>query len=403
MNTELDSLVEKAKQFSEEKIRPFAADFEECGVTREVIEQMAELGFLRSIFPKEYGGLGVDSLTYGQITEQIGKGCNSVRALLTVHTSLVGETIAKLGTEQQKQAFLPAMASGEKIACFALSEPQAGSDAASIQTSYQEYDEHYVISGNKKFITYGNIADLFLVFATNNDKTSAFIVDRSMPGVTTEPMTGLMASRGAHLAEIKFDDVVVPKSNMLGRTGMGFSFVANTALFYGRYSIAWGGLAIISAALEEMVTYARSRTQFGSKISQNQLIKAMIADSTTSLHAGRAMCEKIADMREQGDQGAVTETNIAKYLTSKAAAEVSSNAVQVFGGNGIWNAYAVERLFREAKVLEIIEGTSQIQQLMIAGQALRDYYRIALKKNYPGAKQAKKSVANNNNELVESV
>nr|WP_256489407.1 acyl-CoA dehydrogenase family protein [Pleionea sp. CnH1-48] len=166
---------------------------------------------------------------------------------------------------------------------------------------------------------------------------------------------------------------------------MGFSFVANTALFYGRYSIAWAGVSIVCAALEEMVTYSRSRTQFGTKISQNQLIKAMIADSTAALHASRAICEKIAQLRADGDQSAVTETNIAKYITSKAAAEVSSHAVQVFGGNGIWNAYAVERLFREAKVLEIIEGSSQIQQLMIAGQALRDYYRAPLKKRYPKA------------------
>ncbi|MCW8876446.1 MAG: acyl-CoA dehydrogenase family protein [Kangiellaceae bacterium] len=405
MNTEYDSIVERARRFSQDIVRSRVADFEENGVSKEVIQQMAEQGFLRSIFPIEYGGLAVDALTYGRITEEIGKGCNSVRALLTVHTSLVGETVAKLGSDEQKQTFLPVMASGEKIACFALSEPEAGSDAASIQTSYQEFDDHYVINGTKKWITYGGVADLFLVFASKDEKTSAFIVERNMPGVTTSPMSGLMASRGAHLAEISFENVSVPKLNMLGRAGMGFSFVANTALFYGRYSIAWGGLAIICAALEEMVTYSRSRVQFGTKISQNQLIKAMIADSTTSLHAGRAMCEKIAEMRIKGDQRAVTETNIAKYLTSKAAAEVSSNAVQIFGGNGIWNSYAVERLFREAKVLEIIEGTSQIQQLMIAGQALRDYYRVALKKHYPNSKSAsdKAGLSEAKNKLVASV
>jgi alkylation response protein AidB-like acyl-CoA dehydrogenase len=193
-------------------------------------------------------------------------------------------------------------------------------------------------------------------------------------------MTGLMASRGAHLARIHFDQVLVPKQNLLGIQGAGFSFVANMALFFGRYSIAWGGVAIMSAAVEEMVTYSRHRVQFGVKISQNQLIKAMIADSVSLLHVSKAMCEKIAMLRESGDSNAIHETNIAKYFTSKSAVEISSYAVQVLGGNGLSDEYGVEKLYREAKVLEIIEGSSQIQQLMISSQALRDYYRPSLKK-----------------------
>lgn len=380
-----EALIMSARDFCETHIRPNASAFEEDGVSIDVIRQMAEKGFLGSILPKEFGGAGVDALTYGRITEEIGKGCNSVRALLTVHTSLFGETLAKLGTEQQKKVFLPKISEGKKIGCFALSEPDAGSDAASIQTRYHETDDGYIINGRKKWITYGAVADLFLVMAVNPDdeKTSAFIVDRNMGGITTRPMTGLMASRGAHLAEVFFDNVKVPKENIVCRPGMGFSMVANVALFYGRYSIAWGGVAIVAAAVEEMVTYARTRVQFGSKISQNQLIKGIIADSTTQLHAGRALCEKIGLLRNQGDDSAFTETNIAKYFTSKAAVDVSNNAVQVFGGNGLWSAYSVERLFREAKVLEIIEGSSQIQQMMISSQALRDYFRPHLKKTYP--------------------
>jgi len=378
-------LLASARAFVEQKVRPHASTFERSGVPQSLIREMASAGFLAAPLPRDYGGLGCDARTYGELTEIIGKGCNSVRALLTVHSSLVGETIARLGTDAQKQYWLPRLASGEVIGCFALSEPNAGSDAAAITTSYCAVAGGYLLKGRKKWITYGAIADLMLVLAKDEDSdaTSAFLLDRRQGGVHSQPMQGLMASQGAHLAETWFDDAFVPSSDMLGKAGMGFSMVANTALFYGRYSIAWGGLAIVAAALEEMVTYARSRSQFGSKLAQNQLIKAMIADATTSLHCGRALCEKIAALRAEQDDAAVPETNIAKYFTSKAAVEVSNNAVQLFGGNGIWQAYAVERLFREAKVLEIIEGSSQIQQLLIAGQSLRDYYRPALKTLYP--------------------
>lgn len=378
-------LLAAARTFSDQQIRPRAAEFEQSGVPATLIREMAAAGFLAAPLPVAYGGLGVSARTYGELTEAIGKGCNSVRALLTVHSSLVGETIARLGSEAQKQYWLPKLASGEVIGCFALSEPAAGSDAAAISTRYCAVAGGYLLSGRKKWITYGAVADLLLVLAKDEDSDaiSAFLLDHRQGGVRTEPMQGLLASRGAHLADIWLEQAFVPASDLLGQAGMGFSMVANTALFYGRYSIAWGGLGIVAAALEEMVTYARSRHQFGGKLAQHQLVKAMIADATTSLHCGRALCEKIADLRARQDDAAVPETNIAKYFTSKAAVEVSNNAVQLFGGNGLWQAYGVERLFREAKVLEIIEGSSQIQQLLIAGQALRDYYRPALKALYP--------------------
>jgi alkylation response protein AidB-like acyl-CoA dehydrogenase len=188
-------------------------------------------------------------------------------------------------------------------------------------------------------------------------------------------MSGLLAQRGAHIAQVRLDDVVVPEANVVGRVGAGFTFVANTALFYGRYSIAWAGVAIAEAALEEMATYAGRREQFGKKLREHQLIQAMIADAVTGVHAGRTLCERVGMLRERDDDEAVMEANIAKYLTSKVAAEVTANAVQVFGGNGVWNRYPVERLLREAKILEIIEGSSQIHQLLISRFGLRRYRR----------------------------
>jgi alkylation response protein AidB-like acyl-CoA dehydrogenase len=283
--------------------------------------------------------------------------------------------LARLGSPEQKQRWLPDMAAGRKLACFALSEPDIGSEATAVKTSYRQQGEAFVINGRKKWITYGAIADLFLVFAACEGEISAFMLERPMAGVSTRPMGGLLASRGAHLAEIFFEDVVVPKENLVGRLGTGFSFVANTALFYGRYSIAWAGVAIAEAAVEEMVGYAREREQFGKKLRQHQMVQSMIAAAVAKTHAGRALCEKVGQLRNQGDDAAVMEANIAKYVTSKLAMEVATDAVQVFGGNGCWSEYPVERLFREAKILEIIEGSSQIQEMMIAEYAVRRYRR----------------------------
>lgn len=378
-------LVDVAKQFSADVLRPNAAKFDaEQGVPESVLKEMCTSGLASAVLPKEFGGGGVDSLTWGRITEEVGVGCSNTRALLTVHSSLVGETIERLGNESQKQTWLPQLVSGERIAAFALSEKNAGSDASAVSTRFEEKDDHYLLNGKKKWITYAAVANLFLVFATSEDgSTNAFLVERERSGLSTSAMTGLMASRGAHLGEITFDNVKVPKENLFGRPGMGFSFVANQALFYGRFSIAWAGVALARSALEEMVTWSRTRKQFDKKISQHQLIQAMIADSVTSVHAGRAMCERISELKDANDDAAVMETNITKLFTSRIATEVANNAVQIFGGNGLWQAYPAERLYREARVLEVIEGTTQIQQMMIANYGLRHYFKAGLKKLYP--------------------
>lgn len=378
-------LVSLAEQISAEVLRPGASEFDNDaqGVPRSVISELAATGILGAILPEEYGGAGIDPLSYGLLTEAIGAGCSNTRALLTVHTSLVGETLAKLATPEQKSLYLPDMVRGDRLACFALSEANAGSDAGSIQTRFEETSEGYRINGKKKWITYAGIADLFLVFASNDGVLNAFLVERDYPGVSTNPMRGLMASRGAHLAEIVLDDVLVPKQNLVGRPGMGFTFVANTALFYGRFSIAWAGVALARAAVEEMATYARSREQFSNKISKHQMVQALLADSITALHSARAICERISHMRINNDDQAVVETNIAKLHTSRVAKLAADNAVQVLGGNGLWQGYSVERLYREARVLEIIEGSTQIQQMLIANYGLRNYFKAGLKKYYP--------------------
>ncbi|MCK4765143.1 MAG: acyl-CoA dehydrogenase family protein [Candidatus Aminicenantes bacterium] len=372
-----EQIVAEAKKFAAEEIRPFAADFEEqAAIPKDLIDKMAQKGYLSASFPKEWGGLGLDPVYYGLLTEEIGKACASTRGLITVHTSLVGEAIVRWGSREQKEKWLPLMTSGKKIACFALTEPLVGTDARSVQTTYRKEGAKYIINGSKKWITCGCIADYFLVVAGGEKGIGAFLVEREFGGITTTPIKGLLAGRAAHIAEIEFEDVEVPAENIIGKEGSGFTYVVNTALDHGRYSIAWGGIGIAGEALDNMVTYSRQRSQFGRKLYKHQLIQGIIGDAVTKTHAGRALCLRAGEMRRDGHPDAVMETTIAKYFTSKIAMEITIDAVQVHGGNGCYNRYPVERLFREAKILEIIEGTSQVQQEIISSFGLRRYYRV---------------------------
>ncbi len=375
-NASQQKIVEEAKAFADREIRPFAAEFEANeAVPRELIDKMAQRGYLAASFPREYGGLGLDPVYYGLFTEEIGKACASTRGLLTVHTSLVGETLLRWGNKELKEKWVLPMARGEKIGAFALTEPEVGTDAKSVKTSFRKEGNKYIINGKKKWITFGDVADFFLTVTNGEKGITTFIIERRTEGVTTTPIKGLLASKAAHIAEIRFDNVEVPAENMVGREGSGFTYIVSTALDHGRYSIAWAGVAIAQEALDAMVTYSRKRSQFGKKIYQHQLIQGILGDSVTKLHAGRALCLRAGELRKVNDNSAVIETTIAKYFTSKIAMEITTDAVQVHGGNGCYNKYPVERLFREAKILEIIEGTSQVQQEIISAYGLRTYYR----------------------------
>jgi alkylation response protein AidB-like acyl-CoA dehydrogenase len=370
------SVVSRAREFVNKNIRPFAAEFEEKeAIPRKLIMDMALEGFLAASLPAEYGGLDLDPVHYGLLTEEIGKGCCSVRGLVTVHTSLVAESLLRWATDVQKERWLPAMATGKLIAAFALTEPEVGTDAQSVKTHYYRKDNKYIMNGTKKWITFGDVADIFMVIATSGREVSALMVERKFSGVRTKQIKGLLASKASHIAEIEFVNVEVPVENLVGKEGMGFTYIVNTALDHGRYSIAWAGVAIAQEAIDAMVAYARSRTQFGKKLHDFQLVEAMIGNAVTKVHAARALCMKAGEMRKNNHDDAIIETNIAKYFSSKIAMEIAIDAVQLHGANGCYNKYPVERLFREAKILEIIEGTSQVQQQIIAKHALKRYFR----------------------------
>ncbi|MCO1579136.1 acyl-CoA dehydrogenase family protein [Crossiella sp. SN42] len=368
-------IMTRAVAFAAE-LAPRAAEFDRAErLPHEVIEQMADSGFLGATVPVEWGGLGLTPLEYGELTEVIGKACASTRALLTVHTSLVAETLAGRASWRIKEKYLPDLASGRRIACFALSEAGAGSDAASMSTSYLKKGEDFVLNGRKKWISFAGIADVFLVFAADNGVVSAFLVDRETAGVEIRPMSGMLGNRATHMAEVVLSDVKVPAENLVCGIGSGFAFVANTALLLGRYSIAWAGVGIAQAALEEMCSHAARREQFGCKIGSFQLVQKMIADAVTGVSAARELCRRAGRLRAERSPDAIAATSIAKYFSSTVAGRVTSDAVQVLGGSGCWSGYPVERLFREAKILEIIEGTSQVQQTLIADFGLTTFAR----------------------------
>lgn len=367
-------IVEGAAEFARTVLAPRARENDEKSVfPRDVLSQMGEMGYLGATLPQTHGGLGLDPVAYGLLVAAIEKGDCCASRLLTVHVALVAEAILKCGSESQIRKWIPRIARGETICAFGLTEPEFGSDAAGIQTAYTVHGNEFRINGRKRWITFSGISDLLLVIARNGDVVSAFLVERDSEGVTTEPQKGLMAGRACHICEVVLNDVVVDKECMIGLPGQGFTYVANTALDHGRYSIAWGGVGLAEAALDAMVSYARKRKQFGQSIGSFQLIREMIAEAVARVYAAKSLCWRAGEMRKAASPEAIIETTIAKHFSAGAAFRTACDAVQVHGGNGCTSDYPVERYMREAKVLEIIEGTSQIQQMIISLHGLRRF------------------------------
>lgn len=364
---------ERFRAFVEAEIQPNADryDREEC-VPREIIQHIARQGYLGAIIPQAYGGSGMDMVTFGLLNEALGRGCSSLRSLLTVH-SMVSYAIQRWGSAEQKTYWLPRLATGETIAAFGLSEPEIGSDAKNIKTTVTLDEQHfYHLQGHKKWMTYGQIADLFLVFARNGSSTSAFLVERETPGFSISPISGLLGTRASMVAELFLEDCQLPAQNMLGGRGFGMASIASSALDIGRYCVAWGSVGIIRACLEDSLNYSNQRQQFGSYIRQHQLIQQMLTEMITNLSAARLLCLQAGYTKDQGDPSTVMQTFIAKYFASVKAVQSANDAVQIHGANGCSNEYSVQRYMRDARVMEIIEGSTQIQQITIANAHYRD-------------------------------
>lgn len=367
----------EVRAFTEAEIKPYAEQWDqEEAISEDIIRKMAQKGYLGMTVPVEFGGLGLDSTHYAILNEELGRTCSSVRSLVTVHSSLVSETMARWGTKDQKSHWLPLLTSGKVIAAYALSEPEVGSDAKSVQSSYREEDDSYVLNGVKKWITFGARADLFVAVARNGEHVSTFLVESKTPGVEIVPIKGVLGTSASMLAEIRMNEVKIPKQNLFGMKGMGFIQITNTALDNGRFSVATGALGIALASLEYSISYANIRHTFGVPIGDHQLIKKKIADMTVAVKSARLLCYHAATVRDRKDPSTYVHTTLAKYHASQAATMAATEAVQIHGAAGCISTHPVQRLFRDARIMEIIEGTSEIQQLLLSNYALKNLSEI---------------------------
>jgi alkylation response protein AidB-like acyl-CoA dehydrogenase len=362
------------REFAEREIAPKAAvNDRECKFDWDIAKKIFAEGFLGCPIPEKYGGLGQDYIAYGLMTEEVNRVCSSTRTLFSVQTSLVALTILRWGTEEQKQLFLPKLCSGEIIGCYGLTEPEAGSDAANQQTKAVKDGKDYILSGQKVWISCGSIATHALIFATVDPKLghkgiTCFIVDTKSKGFSAAPIKGKLGLRASDTSTLFLDEVRVPETNILGQVGKGFE-IAMSALDNGRFSVAAGAIGLVQGCIDACTQYAMQRHTFGKPIGEHQQIQAMIADMVADCEAGRLLYLRAAHLKNKGVRNTL-ETSIAKLFCGEAANRAGHNAVQIFGGYGYSDEYPVERYFRDAKVLNIYEGTREIQRLIIAQDAL---------------------------------
>src|SRR5438105_2004082 len=338
----------------------------------ELVRKIADQGYLGAIVPREYGGAGLDYITYGLVVEQVGRGCSSMRTVISVQTSLVCSAILRWGTEEQKHEILPKLCSGEWLGCFGLTEPDTGSDAANQKTRARKTDSGWLINGSKMFISLGNHAKVALMFAqTDPEKAhrgvACFLVDTDQPGFKPQEIHHKMGLRGSDTAEISLDDVECRDEDLLGDVGDGFK-IAMTSLDSGRYSVAAGCVGICQGCLDASVRYSKEREQFGRPIASFQLVQEMLADIKLQTDAARMLVWRAGHLKDTGKPN-TTETSIAKLYATEAAIKCANTAIQVHGGSGYVDDHPVERYLRDVRVTTLYEGTSQIQQLII-GRAL---------------------------------
>ncbi|MFV2196816.1 acyl-CoA dehydrogenase family protein [Nocardiopsis sp. LOL_012] len=352
--------------FVHDRISPFADAWDRAErVPREFVSELAERGYLGAAVPGEYGGGSLDAASFGLLNEELGRGCSSVRSLLTVH-SMVAQAVSRWGRPEQKEYWLPRFASGESIGAFALTEPGAGSDVQGIAAQARRTGTGFVLDGVKRWITFGQIADVFLLFAEVEEAKAAFLVPADTPGLTVRPISGVLGTRASMLAELHLDGCALPADAMVGRPGFGLSAVAATALELGRYSVAWGCVGLAQACLDASLAYADEREQFGRRLRDHQLVQRLITDMATGTSAARLLCQQAGALRDARDVRSVHATWMAKYFSSTSAFRAASDAVQILGASGCGGEHPVQRYLRDAKVMEIIEGTTQLQQTVIA-------------------------------------
>lgn len=363
------------QKFVENEVRPLAKEVDEKEMfPLDTVKKMGKLGLMGIPFPTEVGGAGGDFISYILAVEEISKACATTGVILSAHTSLCCWPIYTYGTEEQKRKYLPSLLKGEKLGAFALTEPNAGTDAASQQTTAKLEGDYYVLNGSKVFITNGGYADVFIVFAmTDRSKgtkgISAFIVEKGFEGFEIGKIEEKMGIRGSSTAELIFKDCKVPKENLLGQEGKGFS-IAMATLDGGRIGIAAQALGIAEGALNEAIKYMKERKQFGKTLSSFQGLQWYIAELATKVEAAKLLVYKAAWKKENGLPYSM-DASMAKLFASETAMQVTTKVVQIFGGYGYTRDYPVERMMRDAKITEIYEGTSEVQKMVISAHVLK--------------------------------
>ncbi len=363
------------REFAEKEVKPLAAEVdEEERFPEETVKKMAKIGLMGIPVPKEYGGAGGTNIMYGMAVEELSRMCATTGVILSAHTSLCVAPIMENGTEEQKQRYLPKLASGEWIGAFGLTEPNAGTDAAGQQTTAVLDGDEWVLNGSKIFITNGSYAHVFIVIAMTDKSLgtkgiSAFIVEKTDPGFSIGKKEKKMGIRGSATTELIFEDCRIPKDRQLGQLGKGFGLAMKT-LDGGRIGIACQALGIAQGAMDETVKYTKERKQFGRSIAQFQNTQFQMADLETKVQAARLLCRNAHYKKDHGIPYSA-DAAMAKLFSAETAMEVTTKAVQFHGGYGYTREYPVERMMRDAKITEIYEGTSEVQRMVIAGKLFK--------------------------------
>jgi acyl-CoA dehydrogenase len=371
-----DQLIDTVRRFVTERLRPLEAKVaEDDAMPDEVVEEMKGLGLFGLSIPAEYGGLDLTMEEECLVAMELGRTSPAFRSTFGTNVGIGSQGLVMFGTPEQKQRYLPGIASGEIVTSFALTEPEAGSDSANVQTRAVRDGDHYVLNGTKRFITNANKADLFTVMARSDPQkagaggVSAFLVERNLPGLSVGKPEKKMGQQGAHICDVIFDNVRVPAENRLGQEGEGFK-VAMQVLDRGRLHISAVCVGVAERLIADCVAYASERKQFGQTLSSFQLVQGMIADCKTESLAAKALMLETARRRDAG-QSVTMEAAASKYFASEMVGRVADKAVQIFGGAGYIAEYGVERFYRDVRIFRIYEGTSQIQQVIISRETLK--------------------------------
>ncbi|MBE6066171.1 MAG: acyl-CoA dehydrogenase [Clostridium lundense] len=375
LTREQEFVRQMVREFAETEVKPLAAEID---ITEEFpmenVKKMAKLGMMGIPFSKEFGGAGGDVISYAITVEELSRVCASTGVIVSAHTSLCASVINEHGTPAQKEKYLPALAKGERIGAFGLTEPNAGTDAAGQQSIAVDMGDHYLLNGSKIFITNGGVAEVFIVFAmTDRSKgtkgISAFVIEKGMPGFSIGKVEEKLGIRASSTTELIFEDVKVPKENLLGKEGKGFGIAMKT-LDGGRIGIAAQALGIAQGAFDEAVSYMKERKQFGKQLYKFQGLSWMMADMEVAIETARLLVYKAAWKKENKMPYSV-EAAMAKLHAANVAMDVTTKVVQIFGGYGYTKEYPVERMMRDAKITEIYEGTSQVQKMVISGNIFK--------------------------------